>query len=144
MRLIFSIVVSLVVFFLISQYAYAQDGTLTIRITNIKEVKGQVVISIYDKKENFPKEGKEYRKEVVNVDTTMVLYTYTNLPHGEYALAIFHDENSDGICNLNFFGIPKEGYGFSNNIKPTLSAPSFEKTKFKFEISKSLTIKLIH
>ncbi|MFM7430954.1 MAG: DUF2141 domain-containing protein [Flammeovirgaceae bacterium] len=28
-------------------------------------------------------------------------------------------------------GIPKEGYGFSNNVMGTMGPPSFEKAKFK-------------
>ena len=38
-------------------------------------------------------------------------YTIKGLKHGQYALAIFHDLNSDTICR-NIMGIPTEKYGF--------------------------------
>jgi uncharacterized protein (DUF2141 family) len=66
-----------------------------------------------------------------------------NLPRGEYALAIFHDENADGICNLKLFGIPKEGFGFSNNFRPKLRAPTFKDCKVEILKDMAITINLI-
>jgi len=72
------------------------------------------------------------------------IYTFKDLPDGEYAVAIFHDKNSDKICNTNFLGIPKEGYGFSKNFKPRLSSPSFNDCKIDLNSNMSITIKLIY
>lgn len=33
----------------------------------------------------------------------------------------------------NALGIPQEGYGFSNDVHPTFSAPSFGACKFHFD-----------
>jgi len=70
-------------------------------------------------------------------------YTF-NIPAGSYAVAIFHDENSDGVCNTNFLGIPEEGYGFSNNIKPLLSAPTFDEAKVSVKKDTEIEIHLIY
>ena len=59
------------------------------------------------------------------------------------AFFLYHDENSDGICNRNMLGSPKEGYGFSNNIKPKPSAPSFKDCKFSLTENTVLDIALI-
>ena len=32
--------------------------------------------------------------------------------------------------DTGFLGRPKEGYGFSNNVKPRFKAPGFEEAKF--------------
>ena len=53
------------------------------------------------------------------------------LPHGEYAIAVFVDLNGNGKMDKNFLGIPKEQYGFSNNVMGTMAAPSFEQAKFE-------------
>jgi uncharacterized protein (DUF2141 family) len=59
-------------------------------------------------------------------DETMCFY----LPGpGRYAVVMFHDANADGVLNLGPFG-PKEGYGFSNNLRPILSAPSLAAALF--------------
>lgn len=45
---------------------------------------------------------------------------------GAYGLVLYHDENGNGRIDRNLIGIPKEGFGFSNNPKIFLSAPSFK------------------
>jgi uncharacterized protein (DUF2141 family) len=42
---------------------------------------------------------------------------------------MFHDANADGELNVGAFG-PKEGYGFSNNVRPFLTAPSLASALF--------------
>jgi len=54
----------------------------------------------------------------------------TNVPPGTYALSFFHDENSNTNFDLNWAGLPAEGYGFSNNFKPKLRAPKFNEVSF--------------
>jgi uncharacterized protein (DUF2141 family) len=50
---------------------------------------------------------------------------------GAYGLAIYHDENANGKVDRNGLGIPKEGFGFSNNPRIFFSAPSFKKVRFQ-------------
>lgn len=49
---------------------------------------------------------------------------------GSYGLALYHDENANGKVDKNMLGIPREGFGFSNNPKIFLSAPSYQKVRF--------------
>lgn len=49
---------------------------------------------------------------------------------GNYALFVYHDANGNNDIDTGFLGIPKEGYAFSNNVRPKLSAPSFKSTHF--------------
>ena len=126
------------------QFGYSQPGNLKITINNIKSVSGTINIGLYNNAGDFPEEEKEYKLIILEVKALEITHTFKDLPQGEYAIALYHDENKDDECNRNFFGIPKEGYGFSNNIKPTFSAPSFEDTKFQLEDSKSITISLIN
>jgi uncharacterized protein (DUF2141 family) len=48
------------------------------------------------------------------------------VPAGRYGIVVIHDENSNMKLDRNFFGIPKEGFGFSNNPRVAVSAPSFQ------------------
>jgi uncharacterized protein (DUF2141 family) len=43
---------------------------------------------------------------------------------------MFHDENDNGKLDTNLIGIPKEGYGFPNNPKITMSLPDFSEVSF--------------
>lgn len=120
-----------------------QNTLLILEVSNIKSVRGNLVVSIYDKKENFLEKGFEFKKMIHSVDGPAMTFKIEGLPLREYSIATFHDENADGDCNLNFLGVPIEGYGFSNNLRPIFSAPKFEKTKFDLRHNQQLHIRLI-
>jgi uncharacterized protein (DUF2141 family) len=101
-------------------------------------------MGLFNNATSFPHEGKEFRKINIKVMGNEESILIDSLPKGTYAIAIFHDENYDNICNLNFFGIPKEGYGFSKNFKPKLFAPVFDDCKFQIDTICKLTIRLIY
>ncbi len=110
---------------------YAQTGKLHLKITDIQESRGRMQIGIYNDPDDFPIEGKEYKIIYLEVYGNELDHTIKELPQGDYAVAFYHDLNMDSICNLNFLGIPKEGYGFSRNYRPKLRAPVFEETVIK-------------
>ena len=143
-RLISSkLLVLCVAFLFLSVKSETKRLKLTLHITNIQDVRGRLQVGIYDNKNDFPKEGKEFKRCFIKVDGNEVKFTVQDMPPGEYAIAIYHDANSDGKCNSNFLGVPTECYGFSNNVKPFLSAPSFNATKFSLTTDRLLTIKLL-
>ncbi|HPZ89719.1 MAG TPA: DUF2141 domain-containing protein, partial [Flavihumibacter sp.] len=55
---------------------------------------------------------------------------FDNIPDGTYAVSVFLDENDNGKLDANGFGIPKEDYGFSNNVRPLTRAANFNESKF--------------
>ena len=60
-------------------------------------------------------------------------FDFSDIKPGKYAIAVIHDENHNGELDKNFFGIPKEGYGFSSDAKVTMSAPSFSDAEFHYD-----------
>ena len=112
-----------------AQYSSAQNYELKLVFNNIDAVEGELSIGIFKNESTFLDEGNQYKKLILKVDGNSVSHTVT-LPKGEYAISVYHDQNKDKECNRNFFGMPEEGYGFSNNIKPKLSAPKFRQCKF--------------
>ncbi len=65
------------------------------------------------------------------IQQSSVTTVFADIPEGEYSISVFHDENKNGEIDKNSFGIPKESYGFSNNIMGMFGPPSFEEAKFK-------------
>jgi uncharacterized protein (DUF2141 family) len=118
--------------------------SLTITIPNVSNDQGLIQVGLFNEKEHFPKEGKEFMLIIQPAEAPVFVHTVENLVPGDYAIALMHDENADGICNLNFFGIPKEGYGFSNNVKPRLSSPSFESARISLTDDQEIIINLIY
>ena len=41
-------------------------------------------------------------------------------------MAIYHDANANRRFDKNALGLPREGFGFSNDARPVFSAPGFD------------------
>ncbi|MEM8521363.1 DUF2141 domain-containing protein [Flavobacterium sp. PL12] len=136
---------NLFIFFsLITSLFSSENPQLTIKISNIEKMKGEIIIGIFDKDKNFLKEGSAIKNYTVKVEKNTAFITITDLPKGEYAVTMYHDENSDKECNRNFMGMPKESYAFSNNFKPKFGPPKFKDCKFELIENKTLNIKMIN
>ena len=55
---------------------------------------------------------------------------------GNYALLVIHDENGNGKLDMAF-GIPREGFGFSNNPTIHMRAPRANEVRFELAAGKS-------
>ena len=109
-------------------------ASLTIDVSGVKERKGKLQVALYNSGKDFP-ETEPYRGEVLNITADNDLkVVFQDLPPGNYAVAVYHDKNSNGKLDKNLLGVPVEDYGFSNdNRGARLSAPSFEDTKLRVE-----------
>lgn len=119
-----------------------ENPQLTIEIQNIEVVKGDVRIGVFNTDTKFLKEGHTFRNYKIAVENNPETIVIDDLPKGEYAFILYHDKNGDGKMNRNFLGIPKEAFGFSNNVRPKLSKPTFEECKFSLKEDLALTVKL--
>lgn len=128
----------LCILFLTSIFCYSQQHTLTIEIEGFENDKGQLVLGVCNKKENFLKEFAY--GDVVKIKNKKATVVIKNLPSGEYAISLFHDVNSNNILDKNMFGIPSEDYGFSNNASGTFGPPKYEDAKFNLNESKTIKI----
>ena len=61
---------------------------------------------------------------------------------GRYAFAFYHDADDDNQLDRDMVGIPQEGYGFSNNARPGLGAPSFESAAFNITPGQVFTTRI--
>ncbi len=117
---------------------------LVVTIPNIEEYKGEIVIGIFDKSDSFLEENAQYRELRFPIQSNMSAFVIEDVRLRNCALAIYHDLNSDGECNLNILGIPKEGYGFSNNVRPRFCAPSYEACRVNLQQRTNITVNLIY
>ena len=115
-------------------------GVLKVRIVGLRTDKGTVHLGLFNTKEGFSKRGMEFRKMRVKPESKTAIAEFTELPFGEYAVAMYHDENDNDQHNKGLILILMEKYGFSNDAKPGLKGPpEFEKAKF-FLLQKKKTI----
>lgn len=114
---------------------------MTISLTSLRNSKGHVLVSLFRDGTGYPDQpAKAFRKEKLVIIEKKATLHLEDIPAGTYAIAILHDENDDLKMNTNWIGIPKEGYGFSNNVMGTFGPPTFQKASFRFEAQKPVTI----
>ena len=122
-------------------YSYAQTGNIKVVVKGIKVVEGSLLASIFNSADGFPEDAKKsFSSLTVKLSGNPQSFYFQNIPFGNYAIAVVHDKNTNGTFDKNFLGIPKEGYGVSNNIKG-LSAPGFNEASFRID-SKELVLEL--
>lgn len=117
---------------------------LVLTLSNLKP--GQVVqVGIYARAEDFPKTDRvTYFRIFTAGKNTQERFTITDLPHGTYAFAVYQDINKNKKLDVNLVGYPSEPFGFSNNVRPRFSAPSFDACKFEYGPGKNgVQIKLL-
>lgn len=115
----------------------------TVEVTDLVFGKGHLYLGLYDKQNGFLKESSAFANGKVKVTGNKISYTFRNLPVGEYAVAVYQDVNDNGKCDRNLIGYPTEGFGFSKNYKPKLSAPNFDEVKIAVNQSTKATVSLI-
>ena len=122
MKINFLIVVTLSIFV----WSQLSSGEIKILVSNIEEKKGTIHYGVYNNSELFPEESGKILggyAEVSKVIKNGLLIS--DLEESNYAIAIFHDKNSNNEFDT-FFSIPKEKFGFSNNARVFLAPPKFE------------------
>lgn len=120
-------------------FAKEGHGSLTVKISKLKNDKGNVRVAVYNTQEGYDAEKgagdsqKACAKAVAEIKSNEAQCTIDDLAYGDYALKFFHDEDKSGKFYKNFVGIPKVDYGFSNNAKGHFGPASFEQAKFKLD-----------
>ncbi len=125
---------------------HAKSATYDLRVdvADIANNKGLIEFALYKNPAVFTQAGKTHRLFRLDAQKGMVSYTFKDLEAGKYAVVVYHDENHNKICDKNFFGIPTEAYAFSNNMRPKLSAPSFEECAIKLQQDRSIQIRMVY
>lgn len=124
--------------------AQQHETNVQVRLAGLANSRGTIRIAIFNRAEGFPAtHTKAARLLNLPAQKGLVEFSLHGLARGQYAIAVYHDENNDGQLNTNLLGIPQEGYAFSNNVRPKFSAPSFQQTAFTLpETGQQLDIKV--
>ncbi|UJH92794.1 DUF2141 domain-containing protein [Antarcticibacterium sp. 1MA-6-2] len=117
-------------------YLHAQNS-IEVEIDNFKSDKGLVLLGLYNTEASFLE--TPFKGEKVKISGGKATFTFTNIPDGTYAITLIHDEDKNDELTKNFLGIPKEGYGASNDAPANFGPPKWKDAKF--EISNGETVK---
>ena len=129
---------AVLVFANLTAVAFAQSSScpgIHVKVLNIRNSTGTVDCALFDSPDGFPIEALNSAMNVmvIKIRKTEARCDFEDIPPGTYAITVIHDENMDGKLDTNWLGIPKEGYGFSNDARALLGAPSFSAARFQYD-----------
>lgn len=101
-------------------------GQLDVSVENLRSEAGLIQVCVTRDAAHFPDCDSDpaARKLTASVADAAHL-SFAALPSGDYAVALFHDENANGRLDT-FAGIPREGVGFSRNPRLAFGPPRFD------------------
>ena len=114
--------------------AEPQPDVLRVTVSGLRNETGHVGCALFNRERGFPfEDARAMRLQNVKIKGGHAQCEFNGLPAGPYAIAVMHDENDNDKIDTNFFGVPTEGFGFSNNAKAhTFSPASFEEARFTY------------
>ncbi|WP_286232603.1 DUF2141 domain-containing protein [Thalassotalea sediminis] len=102
--------------------------SLQLEIQDVKSDQGKILAQLFKGETSYKTNDPIMALQSVAKKGTLVL-TFNNLENGEYAIRYFHDENNDNQLATNLFGIPTEGYGYSNNATGNFGPAKYQDMK---------------
>jgi uncharacterized protein (DUF2141 family) len=121
----------------VSGLALAQSpcAGIHVKILDIRNSAGTVACALFESAQGFPIEFLHSAAQVmvIKVRKSQASCDFEDVAPGTYALAVIHDENMNGKLDTGPLGIPKEGYGFSNDAKAWFGAPTFSAASFPYD-----------
>ena len=121
---------------------------LTVTVTGLREP-GEIHLAIYETAAAFEGDRGDRGGPQAGIITGSIEpagpedFTATfELPDGTYAIGVFHDVDRNGALSKSFLGIPKEPFGFSNNVRGRFGPPSFMEASFSLTRDLAITIAL--
>lgn len=121
-----------------STHAETAAITLSVETGEFRRVRGDLFIEVSDA------DGETLSAGIHPVTARTMTVRFDSLTPGPRAVRLFHDENSNGTLDTNFFGIPTEGYGFSNNPRNRFGEPAFEERLFEHRADTTIRVQLIY
>lgn len=111
--------------------ALATDGDIEILAKGFKNARGQAMAKLFLAGDDVLGPGRWQVATLIKVGQAQL--NFGPLPPGDYAVVVFHDENTNGRIDHNFLHLPSETLGFSNAFRPgpRTGLPSFDKLRIQ-------------
>ena len=119
--------------------APAFGGNLEITVGSIKGDTGKVLAALHSEAgaATFPDTKGIVSAQSAQAVPGTIRFVFEDLPAGRYAIAVIHDKNNNGKLDTDFLGMPKEGFGFSQNATGFMGPPSFKKAAINVPADKT-------
>ena len=121
----------------------ARGETLVVEMRGFRSDRGKALVALFGSKDGFPdKPNKAARRLQVDIKKGAAIAVLSDVPPGTWAVAVLHDEDGDKSMKTGLFGIPKEGYGASQDARGRFGPPSFGDAKFEIRAGRKVTTRI--
>ena len=122
--------------------------TVEFTIDGIKSNKGKIYVQLFKGEANY-QGNKAYLSSIAVAKQGQITIRFNDLGvddlatddlatddadandlNNDYAIRYYHDENDNASMETNLFGMPTEGYGYSNNAKANYGPVKYAEIKF--------------
>jgi uncharacterized protein (DUF2141 family) len=121
-------------------------AVIDVHFAGLRSSKGMVRACLTRDPKHFPhceKDPDSFKQSVVAGPDAHL--RFTGVPAGDYAITVLHDENQNFKADM-LLGIPREGFGFSENPVIRFGPPKFASARFRVEageITKKIVMKYL-
>jgi uncharacterized protein (DUF2141 family) len=128
--------IPLILFLLLSGAGPASEckdcSDIKVVVTGFRNDKGEGLLALYSGKDGYPLDAsKAINRLKAPIQDAEATFELKGVKPGSYALIAMHDENKNGRLDRNLLGMPREGYGASNDPRmPTFGPPTYESAMF--------------
>ena len=116
---------------LVMKFTSAQTSDLKISLVEITPTKGKIYVGVFNQKDFLRNPLKSGVIEATDTTGTLII---KDLKHGDYAISVFHDLNSNGQFDMNEYGQPLEPWAMTGTNGKD-QQPVWELAKFTFDSS---------
>jgi len=111
---------------------------LKVEISGLRNNNGNVLYELFDADQKSLKVGNE------SISENKCVILFDNLKPGKYGFNYIHDENKNKKLDTKILFIPKEGFGYSNNVEAKFGPPAFDKWIFDVKSNTRLNCKVTY
>lgn len=109
----------------------AGTGTLHLQLEGFRTEQGAAIVSLFQRAAGFPdKTAASVATVSAAIRQGRAAASFADLPYGDYAVSVLHDEDGDGEMATGLFGSPREGFGFSGYPDYRFGPPAYAEVSF--------------
>jgi uncharacterized protein (DUF2141 family) len=114
-------------------------NSIKVLVVGIHSNDGEVDCALFGSADGFPGvSSKAGRTAKSKIEKGQAVCMFAGVAPGEYAVSVFHDENSNGKLDRDFMGMPKEGVGASNDAAGHFGPPKYDDARFSYKGGRSV------
>jgi uncharacterized protein (DUF2141 family) len=114
-------------------------NSIKVVVVGLHSDEGEVACALFASAGGFPDDSLKAGKTTKSkIEKGQAVCMFADVVPGDYAVSMFHDENSNGKLDRNFIGMPKEGVGASNDAAGHFGPPKFDDARFSYKGGRSV------